>query len=100
MAISMAKECTYGMMDGSLTVIGRITRCMVKVHSLGVTDAYTLASTRKTKRTVTVNSDGQTAGFTKAIGKMESSTEQASTLQLAVKKSLVNGMKERGTDGS
>jgi len=80
-------------------VSGNKIKCMGEAFLHGLTAENIPENTSTTKRKATENSFGQTVVATVENGRTESSTGKARILLLLVRKSLANGLKEKGLGG-
>ena len=95
---SMAKVSTFGQMEESMTVNGKIIICTAKVSTPGRMADSMMETTRMTESTALVFTLGMMASNMKAGGKMESSTVRASTEKMA-EIGEVSGKMERESNG-
>mmetsp|Transcript_1831 Transcript_1831/g.1247 ORF Transcript_1831/g.1247 Transcript_1831/m.1247 type:complete len:210 (+) Transcript_1831:571-1200(+) len=97
--IFMVRAYTCGMMDASIKVNGRTTKCMDTAHLLGVMVDATLVSTPMTRRMVMESFHGQMAGPTRVTGSTENSMAREFISRHKEVKSMENGKKENVKDG-
>jgi len=96
---SMVKERTPGQMVESIAEIGRITKWMARVNSLGLTDVSMSGNTRMIRKKGMVFSHGLMKGDMTVSGRMANSMEVELIREVMVKREKVNGKKEEGFNG-
>ena len=95
----MEKESTHGLMAVSMKVNGVTIKCMEKALLFGLMEENMLVNILTIKNKVMESFSGLMVGVTEVNGRMVNKMGRELTSQVLGKRNMVNGNKEKESDG-